>query len=232
MGLLRILYRDKRLVAIDKPERLLVHRTRLARDHTFALQLLRDQIGQFVYPLHRLDRATSGVLVFALDPESARAFCELFASRQARKEYIAVVRGFTDETGRIEHALREEKGAPEQEAVTEYTRLATAELPVPVGPHASARYALVRAEPHTGRMHQIRKHFKHISHPLIGDTQHGDGRHNRLFRERFGCRRLLLHAQRITLPHPTTGHGLTIEAPVPAEMTSLFTELGWQTATT
>jgi tRNA pseudouridine65 synthase len=227
VGLLSILYRDEHLVAIDKPDGLLVHRSRISNDHVFALQLLRDQVNRRVYPAHRLDRPVSGVLLFALDPVVAARLGDAFAERRVAKTYIALVRGVTDEQGIVDHPLREDGDGELQEATTRYRRLATAEVPVAVPPHPSARYSLVEAEPLTGRMHQIRRHFRSQSHPIIGDTQHGDGRHNRLFRERFGVWRLLLHARRLRFTHPVDGREMVIEAPVPADMQSLFGQLGW-----
>jgi tRNA pseudouridine65 synthase len=227
MGLLPILFRDEYLVAIDKPEGLLVHRSRISGDHIFALQLVRDQVNRRVYPAHRLDRPVSGVLLFALDPAVASKLGECFAARLVAKTYVAVVRGVTAESGIMDQPLREEGDGDLQEAVTRYRRLATTEVPVAVPPHPSARYSLVLAEPLTGRMHQIRRHFRNESHPIVGDTQHGDGRHNRLFRERFGVWRLLLHARQLRLSHPVSGRDLVIEAPIPAEMRSLFDQLGW-----
>ncbi len=225
---LTILYRDDHYVAVDKPAGMLVHRSWIAEeDEVFLLQTLRDQIGQRVYPIHRLDRPTSGVILFALCSEAARAMCGVFEQREVTKEYLAIVRGYTDESGHIDYALREEPHKPEQQAVTDYQRLAMVELPIPVGRYNTSRYSLVRVMPVTGRMRQIRKHFHHIFHPLIGDTSHGEGRHNRLFREQFDCQRLLLHAHRLTLPHPE-GEMLTIEAPLPSEFTRLFEAFGWQ----
>jgi len=227
MGLLKILYRDEYLVAIDKPESLLVHRSRISRDHVFALQLLRDQMGQFVYPAHRLDRATSGVLLFALSSESASVISALFAERKIKKEYIAVARGVVDKSGTIDYPLREEGKEKVQEAVTTYSRLDEVELPFAVGKYATSRYSLVRITPHTGRTHQIRRHFKHIAHPLIGDTTHGKGAHNRFFREQYQMYRLLLHARELSFIHPITEQPLVIQAPVPEEMALLFAKFGW-----
>lgn len=226
---LTILYRDAQTIAVDKPAGMLVHRSWIAEeDEVFLLQTLRDQIGQRVYPIHRLDRPTSGVMLFALSSEAARAMCGVFELREVTKEYLAIVRGYTDEEGHIDYPLREEPHKPEQQAVTDYTRLATVELPFPVGRYSTSRYSLVRVTPVTGRMRQIRKHFHHIFHPLIGDTSHGEGRHNRLFREQFDCHRLLLHAHRLTLQLPHRSSPLTIEAPLPAEYIRLFAAFGWQ----
>ena len=225
---LNILYRDDNTIAVDKPPGMLVHRSWIAEEDTvFLLQTLRDQIGQRVYPVHRLDRPTSGVILFALSSEAARNMCSVFEQREIRKEYLAIVRGYTDENGHINYPLREEPHKPEQQAVTDYERIATVELPIAIGRYNTTRYSLVRVTPITGRMRQIRKHFHHIFHPLIGDTSHGEGRHNRLFREQFDCHRLLLHAHRLTLPHPDTGAPLTIEAPLPVEFTRLFEAFGW-----
>jgi len=226
---LTILYRDEHYVAVDKPAGLQVHRSWISEENEeFLLQRLRDQIGQRVYPVHRLDRPTSGVILFALSSMAARAMCGVFESREERKEYLAVVRGYTEEGGRIDYPLQEEPHKPAQQAVTDYRRLATVELPIPVGRYNTARYSLVAVQPLTGRLRQIRKHFHHIFHPLIGDTSHGEGRHNRLFRERFDCHRLLLHAHRLELRHPYSGERLTIRAPLPVEFERLGEAFGWE----
>lgn len=224
---LAVLYRDEHFIAVDKPPGMLVHRTWISDGSEFALQRLRDQIGRRVYPVHRLDRPTSGVLMFALSPEAATALCGVFEARAVDKRYLAVVRGYTEEAGSIDYALCEEPDKPAQPALTHYRRLATVELPIAVGRYASARYSLVEARPETGRMHQIRKHFAHIFHPLIGDTTHGEGRHNRLFRERFDLHRLLLLAWRLEFTHPCSGARVAIEAPLPAELQRLFADFGW-----
>ena len=229
---LTILYRDEHYIAVDKPSGMLVHRSWIAEENeTFLLQTLRDQIGQRVYPIHRLDRPTSGVILFALSSEAARVACGVFEQREVRKEYLAIVRGYSDEQGHIDYPLQEEPHKPAQQAITDYQRLATVELPIPIGRYQTARYSLVRVIPLTGRMRQIRKHFHHIFHPLIGDTSHGEGRHNRLFRERFACHRLLLHAHRLSLPHPQGEQQLVIEAPLPREFVQLFDEFGWNGVT-
>ena len=225
--MLDILYRDDHYVAIHKPGGLFVHPTTLARRQPSCMPMLRNQIGRWVYPVHRLDRATSGVLLFALDPEPANRMCLLFERRRIRKGYLAVVRGHTPERGRIHHALREEPDKAPADAITDYQRAATAELPFPVGTHPSARFSLVRAMPLTGRFHQIRRHFAHVSHPVIGDTTHGDGKQNRLFRETFAIRRLLLLATDLTFEHPYTSKAVKIESPVPEDVEALFSKLGW-----
>ena len=195
---------------IDKKERL------------FALQLVRDMIGQYVYPVHRLDKPTSGVLVFALSSEVASKLSKEFMAGNVQKEYLAVVRGYIQEMDTIDYPLkvlldkksdRDRRNIEEfQEAITDYERLATLELPYPVSRYPVARYSLVKLRPKTGRKHQLRRHLKHIFHPIVGDTKYGRGEHNKLFREKFDCHRLLLHASKIEFTHPITKQRLAIEA--------------------
>jgi len=222
--LLNILYQDEYLVAVNKPSGLLVHRSWIDKDETeFALQIVRDQIGQYVYPVHRLDKPTSGVLLFALDKETAKRLTNLFIEKKVLKEYLAVVRGYTDEEGTIDYALKEQldkmtdklvrKDKEPQEAITDYKNLATLELPYPVSRYPVARYSLVHLRPLTGRKHQLRRHMKHIMHPIVGDTKHGRGEHNKLFREKLDIHQLLLTAFKITLPHPYDKSTLVIQAP-------------------
>ena len=192
------------------------------------MQTLRNRIGCWVYPIHRLDRATSGVLLFALDSEAARKACSLFEAREVEKRYLAVVRGYVPESGRIDYALREQKDMDAAEAITDYICEATVELPFPVGRYATARYSLVRALPLTGRHHQIRRHFAHISHPVVGDTSYGDRAHNRFIRSTFGIGRLLLMATDLTFRHPFNGTQITIEAPIPKGVGNLLAKFGWE----
>lgn len=206
-----VLYRDAHLVAVQKPAGMLVHRTGLASRATrFALQVLRDQLGCHVYPVHRLDRATSGVLLFALDPESARRLGEAFANNAVHKRYLAVVRGWVADDGVIDHPVRDRDDGATRTAVTHYRRLARVEIAVAVDRHPTSRYSLVEVLPRTGRRHQIRQHFKHLSHPLIGDTSYGNGRHNRYFREAHGIHRLLLEASALAFTHPWSDQHLCI----------------------
>lgn len=221
--MLEILYQDEYLVAINKPSGLLVHKSPIDKRETeFALQMVRDQIGQYVYPVHRLDKPTSGVLVFALSSEVARLLSEAFRSSSIEKEYLAVVRGFTEEQALIDYDLkvildkkadrdRSDNKEP-QEAQTYYQRLGTLELPYAVSRYPVARYSLLKLLPKTGRKHQLRRHMKHIFHPIVGDTKYGRGEHNQLFREKFDCHRLLLHAISIKFIHPITKEKLVIEA--------------------
>jgi len=224
---MEVLYRDDALVAVNKPSGLVVHRSEQAGDRDNCMRRLRDSIGAWVYPVHRLDRGASGVLLFALDPENARRVGECFAQRRVRKEYLAVVRGYAPESSRVDHPLATAGGAPAP-AQTRLERLARVELPVPVGRYATARYSLVRAEPITGRTHQLRRHLAHVSHPILGDVNYGDGAHNRFFREHLGCHRLLLHASRLELPHPVTGEPTRLGAPLTGDFESVVERLGWE----
>ena len=234
--MLPILYQDEHIVIIDKPSGLLVHRSLIDKRETrFALQMTRDQIGQYVYPVHRLDKPTSGVLVMALSSEVAAQLTEQFTQKQVSKKYVALVRGYTDDNGTIDYPLQEQldkiadkntkPDKPAQDAVTHYETLWKGEVPIPVGRYSSARYSLVSLTPETGRKHQIRRHMKHIFHPIVGDTTHGDGKHNTMFREQFALSRLLLVAKEIKFQHPATNQNLTITAPLGAEFERILAEL-------
>lgn len=209
-----VLYQDRWLCAIDKPAGILVHRSRQAPDREFVLQRLRDQIGQYVWPVHRLDRATSGVLLFALDPDTAGLLGGQFMNQSVSKRYLAVTRGWTEPAGTVDHAIGDDDRNDRRDAVTHYRCLVASEFPLALGAHETVRYSLVEVYPRTGRRHQIRRHFKHISHHLIGDTTYGDGRHNRLFREVFGVHRLLLHAGLLAFRHPHTREAVSVHAPL------------------
>lgn len=228
---LELLYLDERLCAIAKPSGIMVHRTGISTDRVFVADVLREQLGQRIWTVHRLDRATSGVLLFALDVEMAASMGRLFEAGAIAKRYLAVVRGWLDELGEIDKPLSGSRNKT-RDALTRYRRLATAELPVAVPPHETARYSLAEIEPKTGRTHQIRRHFNHISHPIIGDVNHGDRRHNRLFRARFGCHRMLLHATSLEFEHPGTGRCLTLRTPPPEEFLGVTRALGWSDVVT
>jgi tRNA pseudouridine65 synthase len=208
------LHQDDFLLAVGKPAGLAVHRG-AAQDRIFALQIVRDRAGRHVHAVHRLDRATSGVLLFAFNPEIVRRMQERFDAGAVAKRYLALVRGIPPESGVIDHPIPRDVDGPRVPAVTEFRRLAIFE-----------RYALVEARPRTGRRHQIRRHLKHISHPLIGDVRYGKGEHNRLFRERFGLHRLALHARELAFEHPETGEALRIVAPVPEDLAGPLRVMG------
>ena len=211
---LPVLYRDEVLLVVNKPSGMAVHRG-WSREREPALQRARDLAGRHVHPVHRLDRSTSGALAFVFDPEVTRRMQERFESGEVVKRYIALVRGIAPESGVIDHPIPRTPDGPRVPAVTEYRRLATFE-----------RYSLVEAIPRSGRLHQIRRHLKHISHPIIGDVRYGKGEHNRLFRERFGLHRLALHALELEFDHPVTGERLRIVAPVPEDLAGPLRAMG------
>ncbi len=230
---LDILYQDEYIVAIHKPAGLLVHRSMIDKHETrFAMQLLRDQIGQHVYPVHRLDRPTSGVLVFALSSDIARILTEQFTLKQVEKTYFAIVRGHAEEKGRVDYALKEKldkiadkkakQDKPAQAAVTDYQTLTKFELDFPVGRYQSARYSLLKLTPITGRKHQLRRHMSHINHPILGDTTHGDGKHNKFARQQFQFEGLALTCQKLVLTHPVSEDKLEIHTNFDERMAKLL----------
>ncbi|WP_328515940.1 pseudouridine synthase [Marinobacterium weihaiense] len=237
---LEILYEDEYLVAVNKPAGLLVHPSWIApaRTPNLAAQLKLRYPNETVHTVHRLDRATSGVILFARNKAVAHSLQQQFAERQVQKTYLCVVRGWADEEGVIDYALKpihdkiaEPHANPDkeaQDAVSAYRRIAKVALPIPVGRYPEARYSLVEVKPTTGRKHQIRRHMKHILHPIVGDTKHGEGRHNRLFREHLDSHRLLLMAVGIEFEHPVSGCRLNIQAGVGDDVRELFERLGWR----
>lgn len=235
---LPILYRDEHLVVIDKPPALLVHRSELDRHETrFAIQILRDQIGQHVWPAHRLDRGTSGVLLFALNKAINASLSRQFEAGTVDKTYLTIVRGHPPESGVIDHPLSRQRDAYEwkgekmseeaQSALTRYQRLDVIELPVAVDRYPSTRYALLELNPLTGRRHQLRRHLKHIAYPIIGDATYGKGIHNRYFAEHLGCQRLLLACSQLAFDHPMSGQRIQIKAPVSGEFAATLALFGW-----
>ena len=236
-----VIYQDEYLVAINKPSGLLVHRSPIDRHETrFALQLVRDQIGQHVYPVHRLDKPTSGVLLFGLSGEMARLVSGQFAAATVHKHYLAVVRGYCPQGGLIDHPLqlkldriadRDRRQDPlPQQAQTRFQRLATVEVPFAVDRYPQSRYSLVALQPRTGRKHQLRRHMKHIGHPIIGDAKHGKGLHNRFFQAQYDCHRLLLACVGMELSHPVTGQPLQLQAALDAPFWRVLEAFGWQAA--
>ena len=211
---LAVLHRDAWLAVVDKPAGLMVHDSALARGETdFAADRLREQFGKPIFLVHRLDRATSGCLLLAFDREIASALGKTLMARDVEKDYLSVCRGWPEEAFTIDHPLDGGPGKPvKKPATTAFQRLATCELEIPSAGFPTSRYALLRAQPHTGRFRQIRRHLKHVSHHLVGDTSHGDGRHNRAFRM-LGIHRMLLHARRLAFTHPGTDARIDVRAP-------------------
>ena len=224
--MLEILFEDEELIAINKPHGLLVHRSSIAADTSeFALQILRDQIGKTVYPAHRLDRKTAGVLLFSLNKEMDSCIQTAFSQNLIKKEYLAVLRGHTNPDGVIDYPLKKENGTI-QDALTNYTTLALTEIDLPFGNFLTSRYSLVLAKPQTGRMHQIRKHFAHIFHPIIGDRPHGCNKQNKLWKETFQHDTMLLHAKSLEFQHPKTKENILIQANVQPEFQRALEILG------
>lgn len=237
--MLEILYQDQAIVAVNKPAGMLVHRSWLDRHETqFVMQTLRDQIGQHVFPVHRLDRPTSGVLLFALNSEIANLLCQQFEQNQVHKHYWAVVRGYVHGEGQIDYSLKvqldkiadkfAQQDKQPQTAVTNYRVLQQVEMPWAVGKHASARYSLVQLEPLTGRKHQLRRHMKHIFHPILGDTQYGDLHQNRALTAQTGVSRLMLHAKQLDFQHPISAQPMRIQAGLDQQWQCLFEHFAWQ----
>ena len=215
---LRILYQDDSCAVVDKPSGVIVHRG-WANDDVDLLRLTRDALGRYVYPLHRLDRGASGTVLFALNEHAARTLNRSFADGSLDKRYLALTRGHPSEHGIIDHPIPRAPGEERVPAQTEYFRIGTFE-----------RYALVVALPRTGRLHQIRRHLKHVSCPLIGDVRYGKGEHNRIFRERYALDRLALHAAALRFAHPLTGERITVRAPLIGSFADCLTALSLQDA--
>lgn len=213
------LHSDEHLIVVNKPSGLAVHRG-WAADAVNAMTLARDMAGRWVYPVHRLDRGTSGVLVFAFDSETAAMLQEQLRGQSVKKRYVALARGLVPDEGSIDHPVPRSPKGPRVEAVTRFRRLGV----------ALDRYSLIEALPETGRLHQIRRHMKHISHPLIGDTRYGDGRENRRLREEYGLHRLALHAAELRFVHPHTGAALEVSAPMPDDLRAPLERLGFELA--
>jgi len=217
-GELRVLVADDTLAVVAKPAGLMVHDSALARgERDFAADRLREQFARPIFLVHRLDRATSGCLLLAFDRDTASRLGKALMAGAVDKQYLAVCRGWPEAEFTVDHALDGGPGKPQKKpAVTRFARLATTELALPSAGFATSRYALLQVQPDTGRFRQIRRHLKHVSHHLIGDSSHGDGRHNRAFRG-LGIHRMLLHAQRLGFVHPHTGERIDAVAPLDGE---------------
>ncbi|MDR7068505.1 tRNA pseudouridine65 synthase [Pseudoxanthomonas japonensis] len=226
---LPVLYADAQIAVVNKPAGVMAHDSKLARGETdFVADRLRAQFGKPIFLIHRLDRATSGCLLVAFDRDSASTLGKVLMSREVEKDYLAVCRGWPEPDFTVDHPIDGGPGKPEKKpALTRFVRLATGELPVPSGDFETSRYALLRCQPETGRFRQIRRHLKHAFHHLIGDTSHGDGRHNRHFRMQ-GVHRMLLHAVRLSFPHPLTGERIEAVAPLDAEFLKAYALFGWE----
>ena len=224
-----ILHQDDVIVVVNKPAGMPVHRSRLVSDgDVYLIDVVRAQLPGRLHLIHRLDRATSGVLLIGRSPEVAATLGQQFMQRSVQKTYLAVCRGWPAERGTLDYPLPGVRENSERKAaITHWRRLQTTEVSVAVNRYPQQRYALVEITPETGRYRQIRRHFAHLRHPLIGDTSHGRTEHNRLFKQYFGSHRLLLHAHSLSFNHPLTGERLCIEAPLDAEFTRVLHAFGW-----
>lgn len=224
---LEVIYADNALVAINKPHNMPVHKSKMAGNKTeFALPILRDQIGQHVYPVHRLDSKTSGVVLFALSGEICGMVQKQFMEHTVQKEYVAVVRGYTSAEGHIDYDLTNPDNKT-QKAITDYQRLQTTEVNVPFGKHATSRYSLVQIQPKTGRYHQIRKHFAHLRHPIIADRPHGCNKQNKLFKNHFNHTTMLLHCSGLKFTHPISGEAIQLHANLHVDFKNALQFLGF-----
>ena len=236
--ILEILYQDEYLVAVNKPAGLFVHRSYMDKDEIyFALQLVRDQIGQYVYPVHRLDKPTSGILLFALSAEVARLMGQSFTDKTIKKTYYALTRGHLLGNGIIDYPLKENldklgdknvgRHKEPQQAQTAYQSIVTASLPISLGKFDTVRYSLIKLEPSTGRRHQIRRHLAHLRHPIIGDINYGDNKQNPFFREYFDFKRLMLIAKNLDFVHPITNEKVALEVKFDQQWLNVFDKLQW-----
>ncbi len=212
--MLEIIYQDEYMVVINKPHGLLVHRSSIAADaEEFAMQKLRDQIHKKVFPVHRIDRKTSGILLFGLSSDAAKNIQAQLEDSNTQKTYLAIVRGYFPDRIDVDYPLTNDSGKV-QDAFTSFKTLKRTELDIPFGKFPTSRYSLIEAYPKTGRMHQIRKHLNHLRHPIVGDRPHGCNKQNKLFKERWNMTTMLLHAQKLSIKHPYTNLIMHLEAPL------------------
>lgn len=228
MVVLKVLFRDENVVAVYKPSGMMVHYNQFDRHSPVVVQTLRKQLGTKVYPVHRLDRATSGVMLLGLNSETTKSLCEAFENREVIKLYVAIVRGHLDGEKFIDRPIVDHQTKQSQAAQTSIMSLAKVTLPIPVGRYPEARYSMVAVRPWTGRRHQIRRHLRGIDHPIIGDTRLGDGTHNVFFRERFQSNQLLLTAVSLQFQHPFTKEWVEVKAPLDGEFLRVGEFFSWR----
>lgn len=218
--MVNVIFEDEYFLAVDKPTGILVHRTPLSEDKVFLLQMLRNQVGYPLYTIHRLDRATSGVILLAKKPDIAALMNEQFRNQQVEKRYLAILRGWVDDLGTIDYPLKDEETGirKPQNALTSYYCLDKSEIEEAIGlRYPTARFSLAVVTPLTGRRHQIRKHFSHIRHPIIGDKRHGDVKQNSYFKSKYQLERMFLHAISLKFLHPINNASVTISADLDQE---------------
>jgi tRNA pseudouridine65 synthase len=227
---LEIIFEDEYILCVHKPNNVLVHHafhSRNVAEEDSLLQLIKNELGIKVYPIHRLDRKTSGIILLAKETHFVSKFQELFTNNEINKTYFGIVRGFSPETKTIDSPVKGRDANVHKEALTHLKTLEKVTLNIPVKPYDSSRYSLVELSPKTGRMHQLRVHSNKISHPLIGDPKYGDKNHNLMFEENFGCTNMFLHAGKLDFKHPFTTEELTLKATFPKDWVTLFDEFSW-----
>ncbi len=225
-----ICYQDDFIIAVSKPCDVLVHHSHMARNmgnEATLIDLLKEQYKHKYYPLHRLDRKTSGLILLAKKREYVSVFQDLFLQNKIQKTYCALVRGFAPEKGIIDSPVKGRDANIHKEAYTEFSRSELVILDIPVHPYDNARYSLVELIPKTGRLHQLRIHLNKISHPIIGDPKYGDRFHNRMFENEFNCTKMFLHALKIQFIHPVTKQTISVQSDFPSHWTQAFKRFNW-----
>ncbi|MHB0755353.1 pseudouridine synthase [Polaribacter sp. M15] len=228
---LEIIFEDDYLLCLSKPNNVLVHHayhSRNVADEASLLQIIKNETDLKVYPIHRLDRKTSGIILLAKEKEYVAKFQELFTNDVIQKTYFGVVRGFSPDVKTIDSPVKGRDANVHKDALTELKTLANITLDIPVKPYDSSRYSLVQLSPKTGRMHQLRVHMNKISHPLIGDAKYGDKNHDVMYAENFGWQNLFLHAGKLEFTHPFTSEKLILQASFPKNWLALFDEFDWE----
>jgi len=230
---IEIVFEDDLMIAVNKPNNFLIHQSHYARNiiEITLLQKLESQLGYPVYPLHRLDRKTSGIIILLKDKSRVAEFQDLFSSKTIQKTYYAIVRGFSPASGQIDSPVKEDDSGIYKDALTKFETLAQIELPIAVNLHNTSRYSLIKLMPQTGRMHQLRKHMNKINHPIIGDPKYGDRFHNRMFEKEFGSTYLLLHARQIEFVHPVSKQQMELAADFTETWKSLLNKFNWEIPT-
>jgi len=226
---IEIVFEDEYLVAVNKPNNFIIHESHYSRNirETTLLQFIEQQMGYPVYPAHRLDRKTSGIIILLKDKQYVQQFQELFITKNIQKTYYAIVRGFSPDAGTIDTPVKNDDTGIYKEALTHYKTIQNIELQIPVQPFDSSRYSLVQLMPQTGRMHQLRKHLNKISYPIVGDYKYGDRFHNRMYENQFNCIYMFLHAHQLDFTHPITNKKLQLTADFPADWKKLFNTFNW-----
>jgi tRNA pseudouridine65 synthase len=227
---LDIIFEDQFIICVNKPNNMVVHHayhSRNVADEIALLQLIQAEKGIKVYPIHRLDRKTSGIILLAKETIHVSKFQELFTNNEIEKTYYGVVRGFSPESKTIDSPVKGRDASIHKDALTYLKTLEQIVLEIPVKPYDSSRYSLVELKPKTGRMHQLRVHTSKISHPLIGDIKYGDKNHDLMFEENFGWKNMFLHAGHLKFKHPFSEEVLILKANFPKDWISLFEEFTW-----